>query len=59
MTLNEARRTLDLPDIPGGVGELPLNPVLLQLLQFLDGKKQREDEQAVQQQQQKIGRAHV
>jgi len=52
MTLNEARRTLDLPDIPGGVGELPLNPVLLQLLQFLDGKKQREDEQAVQQQQQ-------
>lgn len=48
MTLNETRRTLDLPDIPGGVGELPLNPVLLQLLQFLDGKKQREDEAAKQ-----------
>lgn len=52
MTLNEARRTLDLPDIPGGVGELPLNPVLLQLLQFLDGKQQREQEMAMQQQQQ-------
>jgi intein/homing endonuclease len=51
LSLNEARRTLDLPDIPGGVGEVPLNPVLLQLLQFLDGKQQREQQQAQQQQQ--------
>ena len=51
MTLNEGRRTLDLPDIPGGVGELPLNPVILQLLQFLDGKRQREEEKAMQDQQ--------
>jgi len=52
MTLNEVRRTLDLPDIPGGVGELPLNPVLLQLVQFLDGKQQQEQQMAQQQQMQ-------
>jgi hypothetical protein len=31
MTLNEARRTLDLPDLPGG--DVPMNPVYLQGLQ--------------------------
>lgn len=51
MTLNEARRSLDLPDIAGGVGDLPLNPTLVQLLQFMDQKQQREDEADQQQQQ--------
>jgi hypothetical protein len=31
MTLNEARRTLDLPDIVGG--DVPMNPVFLQALE--------------------------
>ena len=39
-TLNEARRELDLPEIQGGIGELPLNPTLVQLLQM---QQQRED----------------
>jgi hypothetical protein len=30
MTLNEARRTLDLPDLPGG--DVPMNPVYMQAL---------------------------
>lgn len=57
MTLNEARRSLDLPDIPGGIGEVPLNPTLIQLMQFLDQKeqaeiqRQQEQEQMEQQQQ--------
>lgn len=44
LTLNEGRRTLDLPDIPGDVGNFPLNPVLIQLMQFLDQKQQKEQE---------------
>jgi hypothetical protein len=47
-TLNEVRRELDLPDIPGGVGELPLNPNLIQLLQL---QQQREDQRAQMEQQ--------
>jgi hypothetical protein len=31
MTLNEARRSLDLPDLPGG--DVPMNPVYMQALQ--------------------------
>ncbi len=31
MTLNEARRTLDLPDLPGG--DVPMNPVYMQALE--------------------------
>jgi uncharacterized membrane protein YgcG len=31
MTLNEARRTMDLPDLPGG--DIPMNPVYIQGLQ--------------------------
>lgn len=31
MTLNEARRTLDLPDLPGG--DVPMNPVYVQALE--------------------------
>lgn len=52
LTLNEARRTLDLPDIEGGVGEVPLNPVLIQFIQFLDAKQQREQQMAQEAQQQ-------
>jgi hypothetical protein len=55
MTLNEARRSLDLPDVPGGVGDVPLNPTLIQLMQFLDQKEQAErdrQEQAEQMEQQ-------
>lgn len=58
MTLNEGRRSLDLPDIEGGVGELPMNPTLIQLMQFLDQKQQAEKQQemeAQQQQQQQQG----
>ena len=35
MTLNEARRTLDLPDLPGG--DIPLNPTYIQALQAQAG----------------------
>lgn len=49
MTLNEGRRSIDLPDIEGGVGDLPLNPNLIQLLQFLDQRQEREAAQAEQQ----------
>lgn len=31
MTLNEARRTLDLPDLPGG--DIPMNPTYIQAMQ--------------------------
>lgn len=49
MTLNEARHSLDMPDL-GDVGDLPMNPTLIQLLQFLDQKKQAEEQQAQEQQ---------
>lgn len=51
MTLNEARRSLDMPDIPV-VGDLPMNPTLIQLLQFMDQRAEREQQQALEQQQQ-------
>lgn len=51
MTLNEGRRSLDLPDIQGGLGDIPLNPTLVQLLQILDQRQQRQDEMEQQQQQ--------
>ncbi len=35
MTLNEARRTLDLPDLPGG--DIPMNPVYIQGLEAQGG----------------------
>lgn len=53
MTLNEGRRSLDLPDIEE-VGDLPLNPTLLQVLQFMDQRQEREEQQALQQQQQQM-----
>jgi len=54
LTLNEARRQLDLPDIPGGIGEIPLNPTLVQLLQIQqqreDTLRDRQEQQAQQEQ---------
>jgi hypothetical protein len=56
LTLNEGRRSLDLPQIPGGIGDIPLNPTLVQLYQYVDGKireeKQQQQEAAQQQQMQ-------
>jgi hypothetical protein len=37
MTLNEARRSLDLPDLP--YGDVPLNPIYVQIVQ---GKEQQQ-----------------
>jgi hypothetical protein len=51
MTLNEGRRSLDLPDIEE-IGDLPMNPTLLQVLQFMDQRQERENQQALEQQQQ-------
>jgi hypothetical protein len=53
MTLNEGRRSLDLPDIPE-VGDLPLNPTLIQLFQFMDQRKEREEQQLKEQQEQEL-----
>lgn len=38
MTLNEARRSLDLPDLPGG--DVPMNPVYMQMLQMQQQQEQ-------------------
>lgn len=38
MTLNEARRTLDLPDLPGG--EIPMNPVYISAMQAQQAQQQ-------------------
>jgi hypothetical protein len=51
MTLNEGRRSLDLPDIDV-VGDFPMNPAAIQLLQMLDAKKDREDRQAKEEEEQ-------
>ena len=61
-TLNEIRRELDLPEIEGKLGDVPLNPTLIQYIQmqqtredqFRQEKKQEEQqkkEEAMQQQQ--------
>ncbi len=50
MTLNEARRSLDMPDIEE-VGDIPMNPTLIQYLQFLQQKQQGEQQQAQEEQQ--------
>lgn len=42
MTLNEARRSLDLPELPGG--DIPMNPVYMQALQ-LQQQQQQMDQQ--------------
>jgi HK97 family phage portal protein len=47
LTLNEARRKMDLPDLPGG--DFPLNPVYLQAMQA-----QREADQQESQQNQQV-----
>lgn len=47
MTLNEARRSLDLPDLP--YGDVPLNPIYVQLVQA------KEQQQMANQQQQMMG----
>jgi hypothetical protein len=52
LTLNEVRRQLDLSEIPGGIGELPLNPVLLQLLQMQQAREDQKKQQEQQEQQQ-------
>lgn len=54
-TLNEVRRQLDMPEVPGGIGEIPLNPTLVQLLQIQQQRedmKQQQEQQAQQQAQQ-------
>jgi intein/homing endonuclease len=50
MTLNEGRRSLDMPDL-GEIGDLPMNPTLIQALQFLDQRKQAEQQQQMEQEQ--------
>lgn len=50
MTLNEARRTLDLPDIP--LGDVPINPTYVQLLQMYNQNVQQQQQMAQQQEQQ-------
>lgn len=49
-TLNEVRREMDLPDVEGGIGDIPLNPTLVQLLGM---QQQREDQRAQMEQQAK------
>ncbi len=49
MTLNEARRSLDLPDIP--LGDVPQNPTYVQLLQIYNQNIQQQQAQQQQQQQ--------
>lgn len=39
MTVNEARRRLDLPDLPGKAGEVILNPTYLQHQQMAQGEQ--------------------
>jgi hypothetical protein len=59
-TLNEARRELDLPELEDELGDIPLNPTLIQLLQMQQGredqlrqeKKEEEQQQKEEQQQQ-------
>jgi len=54
LTLNEVRRQLDMPEVPGGIGEIPLNPTLVQLLQLQQQRedmKQQQEQQAQQQEQ--------
>jgi hypothetical protein len=50
MTLNEGRRSLDLPDIE--LGDIPMNPVYVQVLQMQQQQQQQEQEQQMAQQQQ-------
>ena len=50
LTLNEARRSEDLPDLPHG--DSPLNPIYLQMVQAADQKAQQEKMDAQQQEQQ-------
>jgi len=52
MTLNEARRSLDLPDIP--LGDVPINPTYVQLLQLYNQNVQQQQQMAQQQQQQQM-----
>ena len=51
MTLNEARRQLDLPDLPGG--DIPMNPTYLQMMKMKQdqdmAKQQMQQDQAAQQ----------
>lgn len=49
MTLNEARRQLDLPDLPEG--DVPMNPTYIQILQMKNEQKNAESEQQQMQQQ--------
>lgn len=52
MTLNEARRSMDLPDLP--YGDMPMNPVYLQAIQV-----QMEQQQMQQQQEQEAQQAEA
>ena len=58
MTLNEGRRSLDMPDLP--LGDIPMSPVYIQLLQLhiqsLQQKKaeEQQEQQAMEQQQQML-----
>ncbi len=48
MTMNEVRRSMDLTDIP--LGDVPVNPNYIQLLQLEMQKEQMEDQKILQQQ---------
>jgi hypothetical protein len=49
LTLNEGRRSLDLPDIEGG--DIPLNPVFVQWVQMQQQQAQQQQQMEMQQQQ--------
>ena len=51
-TLNEVRRELDMPELDESIGEVPLNPNLLQLMQLNFQVQQQQVAQEQQQQQQ-------
>jgi hypothetical protein len=53
LTLNEGRRTLDLPDLEGG--DVPLNPVYLQGMQMMQAKQQQDQQQQMAAQQPQQG----
>jgi hypothetical protein len=51
MTLNEGRRSLDMPDL-GEIGDIPMNPTLLQALQWQDQRQQMQQQMEMEAQQQ-------
>lgn len=52
-TLNEARRELDLEEIESELGDIPLNPTLVQLLQMQQGREDQLRQEKKEEEQQK------